>query len=496
MKLPQEKEYAGRGRQIPSIVKPFFVILFLVCIDLIAFGFAYLLAFYTRSLLSLFEAERFSGTLSLNRIFPLWWTPFVFVFFIAYERLYTYRLPFWDEARSLIKSVSVSMVIILSAVNIYELSYGFSRLKLVLFWIFAIFIFPTFRLWGKRCLSRLGWWNENVIIIGAGTAGKAVAQALNSDAHMGFNLVGFLDDSPDKIASMIEINGREYKVFGRVRNYKKFVSFLNISSVIIAIPSLRPDKLTKLANSIQKYTKQVLLIPDLKGLSLLNTELRHLFEQQMFLLKINNNLKNFVTRFFKRVSDIALSLMLFPFVVPVICLIWIMLKLDSGGPAFFVQDRLGRKGVFKCIKFRTMHQDSDKLLADHLQANPAASEEWEKYKKLRDYDPRVTKIGKWLRNTSLDELPQLFNVLKGDMSLVGPRPYMPSESKDIGDSIETILLINPGITGLWQVSGRNGLSFQHRIELDKWYILNWSLWFDIVILCKTLGVVIKRQGAY
>ncbi len=472
------------------------VISSLVFIDLFTLGSAYLFAFYTRRLFALVSPERINLQVSVIDFAYFWWTPFIFLFFIAYERLYTQRIPFWDEARGLVKAVSVSVIVILSIVTLDKSLIRFSRLTLIFFWIFSLFFFPIFRLRGKQILYRLGVWKENVIIIGAGKAGRAVAQALSMDTHLGFNLLGFLDDSAEKIATMIEIEGHEFKVFGKVKNFKKFVKFLNVSSVIIAIPSLPPAKLTKLTNTVQKYTKQVMLIPDLKGMSLLNTELCHLFAQQMFLLKINNNLKNPFNRFVKRVFDFSLSLLLLPFIVPAIGIIGALIRMDSRGPAFFVQDRLGKKGTFKCLKFRTMHLNAEELLTRHLESSPAASEEWEKYKKLRSYDPRVTRVGKFLRKTSLDELPQLFNVLKGEMSLVGPRPYLPQEKDDIRESIDTILLINPGISGLWQVSGRNELTFEDRIKLDTWYILNWSVWFDIVIIFKTLGVVLKRQGAY
>lgn len=472
------------------------VISSLVFIDLFTLGSAYLLAFYARRLFALVAPEITNLQVSVIDFAYFWWTPFIFLFFIAYERLYTQRIPFWNEARGLVKAVSVSVIVILSIVTLDKSLIRFSRLTLIFFWIFSLFFFPIFRLRGKQILYRLGIWKENVIIVGAGKAGRAVAQALSIDTHLGFNLLGFLDDSDEIIATMIEIEGHEFKVFGKVKNFKKFVKFLNVSSVIIAIPSLPPAKLTKLTNTVQKYTKQVMLIPDLKGMSLLNTELCHLFAQQIFLLKINNNLKNPFNRFVKRAFDFSLSLLLLPFIVLAIGIIGTLIRMDSRGPAFFVQDRLGKKGTFKCLKFRTMYLNAEELLARHLESSAAASEEWEKYKKLRSYDPRVTRVGRFLRKTSLDELPQLFNVLKGEMSLIGPRPYLQEEKKDIGDNIDTILLINPGISGLWQVSGRNELTFEDRIKLDTWYILNWSLWFDIVIIFKTLGVVLKRQGAY
>jgi len=479
-----------------SRVKSLTVVLSLVLIDLLAFGLSFLLAFYARMLYAVMAPEIISHHLTMVSFGKFWWAPLIFILFLSYESLYTQRLPFWDETRKLSKAVTVAFILLLSIITLSKASGSVSRLMVIFLWIFGLFLFPLSRLYGKKILYRLGLWRENIIIIGAGKAGRVVAKALIRDSHMGFNLIGFLDDSPEKIATTTKIEGRKYKIFGKVRHFSRFVNFLNISSVVIAIPSLPPDRLTKLTNTIQKHAKQILLIPDLKGLSLLNSELCHLFAQQMFLLKINNNLKSPFNRCIKRGSDIILSLLLLPVVTPIIGFIWLLIKLDSRGPAFFVQERLGKNGTFKCLKYRTMHMNSDELLQKHLESSPKVAEEWQRYKKLRSHDPRVTRVGKFLRKTSLDELPQLFNVLKGEMSLVGPRPYLPHEKKDLRESIDTILLINPGISGLWQVSGRNELTFEDRIKLDTWYILNWSLWFDIVMLFKTLGVVLKRQGAY
>jgi Undecaprenyl-phosphate galactose phosphotransferase WbaP len=175
----------------------------------------------------------------------------------------------------------------------------------------------------------------------------------------------------------------------------------------------------------------------------------------------------------------------------------LLIKLDSRGSVFFIQGRMGRnRSTFKCIKFRTMFIDGDVRLRDYLESNKAAKDEWGKFAKLRSFDPRVTRVGNFLRKLSLDELPQLFNVLLGQMSLVGPRPYLPQERKEIGKDPDLILETPPGISGLWQVSGRSELSFNERVALDTWYIRNWSLWLDAVILLKTFKAVLTGKGAY
>ncbi|MDB5490282.1 MAG: UDP-phosphate galactose phosphotransferase [Micavibrio sp.] len=168
----------------------------------------------------------------------------------------------------------------------------------------------------------------------------------------------------------------------------------------------------------------------------------------------------------------------------------------DGGPAFFGHTRLGQGGkTFKCWKFRSMDINSAQILKDLLARDPAARAEWEKDFKLRN-DPRITKIGHFIRKTSIDELPQLFNVLRGEMSLVGPRPIVSDEIHYYGDHIADYYAVKPGITGLWQVSGRNDVSYEERVELDTRYVRHWSFWNDISILFKTVGVIACRKGAY
>lgn len=423
--------------------------------------------------------------------------PVTFLIFLAYEQLYVKRLSLWDEIRELIKAVVASLVIILAITTLGKLTQHISRLTILLLGMYSIALYPIFRVTGKKLLYKMGLWKENLVIIGAGKAGREIAKGIDSERHLGYNIIGFLDDDIRKIGKVIVVNRVKYKVFGKTRHFRKFVNLMNISTVIIAIPSFSIEALSKVTNNVQKYTKRVLLIPDLKGIALLNTELHHLFMQQLFLLKINNNLKSFFNRFIKRSSDLILSTLMVPLLLPLIAVISVLIRCDSAGPVFLIQDRIGKnKRLFKCLKFRTMQVNADEVLKSYLGSSEKALAQWSTYKKLKDYDPRLTRIGKFLRRTSLDELPQIFNVLKGEMSWFGPRPYLPNEEAEMNDCIDLILLTRPGITGLWQVSGRNDLSFKDRLKLDAWYVLNWSLWLDIVILFKTIRVVLKREGAY
>jgi undecaprenyl-phosphate galactose phosphotransferase len=360
-------------------------------------------------------------------------------------------------------------------------------------WISSLFVFPVFRLWGKRYLYTVGIWRERILIIGAGNAGKLVMEGLEREKHMGYDIIGFLDDSPQKLGK--DLYGK--KVLGDVAGFPRLISELGIRTVVIAIPSLPPEKLSVLTAEVQNYTVNTMVIPDMKGIALLNTDLSHLFIEELFLMNIKNNLKSLTNRFIKRFFDIAVSIVFMPVLLPLIGIIGIIIRLDSPGFAIYAHDRIGKLGKpFRCYKFRTMHRDAEEQLKEILNQDESIRNEWLKNWKLKD-DPRLTQVGRFLRKTSLDELPQIFNVMKGEMSLVGPRPVTGEEiERHYKEAAELCCSVLPGITGLWQISGRTNTGYEHRVRLDSWYIMNWSLWLDIAILFKTMKVVINAEGAY
>ncbi len=198
----------------------------------------------------------------------------------------------------------------------------------------------------------------------------------------------------------------------------------------------------------------------------------------------------------KRACDLLLTTLGGIVCLPLLALIAAIIKLTSRGPALFIHERIGRHGHrFKAIKFRTMVTNGDEMLTEYFAANPIAREAWRRDHKLK-HDPRVTTIGRWLRKTSLDELPQIWNVWRGEMSLVGPRPIVHEEIPKYGDDFDIYLQAVPGITGLWQVSGRNDTSYRQRVSLDVEYVATWSLWLDLKILLRTMLVVVGQRGAY
>lgn len=457
-----------------------------------------LIAFYTALSIALFLRTEVIASLMPDLpsfIFSyiyIWWIPLIFLFFIFYEGLYNSNMPFWDETRNLVKAVSLATLTAMAIVTLGRLGDEVSRIMLSGLWASAIFLFPLCRLWGKKLLYSIGLWKEMVLILGAGNSGKLSMEGLQREKHMGYYVIGFLDDDEAKKTTVI--NGK--KVFGKIKYFPRYINRLGIKTILIAMPSLSTEKLSALTSSVQNYAANTMVIPDLKGIALLNTDLMHLFYEEIFLMRIKNNLKSITNRFIKRLFDISVSLLSLPLLMPLIGIIGILIYMETHGPAIYAHDRLGKNGrLFRCYKFRTMQRDAEDRLKEILGNNEELRSEWEKNWKIKE-DPRVTKVGQFLRRTSLDELPQIFNVLKGEMSLVGPRPYLPREKHDIGKSLQIICSANPGITGLWQVSGRSNTGYEYRVKLDSWYVMNWSLWFDIVIMFKTIRVVIKMEGAY
>lgn len=466
-------------------------VLALLIIDVFAFYSSLFIAWALRAeFMSVFLPE--FPVFSYSYFFSLWWMPVIYVFFIAYESLYNNNLPFWDETLELVKSISLASVTIMVIVTLGKISEMVSRLVLLGLWASALFVFPIFRLWGKKILYSLGIWKENVLILGAGNSGRLAMEGLQREKHMGYEVVGFLDDATVKRGEII--NGK--KVFGSVRHFPKFIKELGIKTVIIAMPSLSTEELSLLTARVQNHANNTMVIPDIKGIALLNTALFHLFYEEIFMMNIRNNLKSVTNRFIKRFFEISASVILLPLLLPLVGLIVLAIKLETPGPAIYAHERMGRNGgLFRCYKFRTMQKDAEESLKELLGNNDELREEWEKNWKLK-VDPRITRIGRFLRRTSLDELPQIFNVLKGDMSLVGPRPYLPKEKGHIEKDMQVICSAKPGITGLWQVSGRSNTDYERRVRLDAWYVMNWSLWLDIVILFRTIRVVTKMEGAY
>ena len=423
----------------------------------------------------------------------IWWIFLVWIFFFYYEGLYTKRFSFWDEIKALCRVSFFSTVGVFTIVSLGKFSEEVSRTVVVLMGLIALLLLPVIRIIVKKVLRRLGLLKRRVLILGAGETGKIIVKALRKEPNYGYEVIGFVDDDPFKFGKRIE-GVKIHRGVDRVFNY---INRCNLEDIFIAMPGAGKERLQGLVNSLQHKVERIFFVPDIFGIAVLGTNLQHFFHEEAFAFEMKNNLSNPLNIFVKRCFDFTLTCLLIPLLAVPMGLIALLIRLGSTGPAMFSQERTGRNGiVFRCYKFRTMYHDAESRLDRLLAGDPLRKSEWDKNWKLND-DPRVTKIGKLLRKTSLDELPQIFNVLKGDMSLVGPRPVTKEEiSLHYKEMAELCFCVPPGITGLWQVSGRSNTSYDYRIALDSWYVRNWNLWLDIVILFKTVRIVLKREGAY
>ena len=256
-------------------------------------------------------------------------------------------------------------------------------------------------------------------------------------------------------------------------------------------------RLYTLIDEIFPLVKNISFVPETEELPVSNMEMHRLYSENLVVISVKNNLSRWYNQFLKRAFDLSVATVGTIAISPILLGIAIAIKASSPGPAFYAHRRIGKDGIyFNCYKFRSMVVDSDRRLQEYLRANPEAAKEWEETHKLK-HDPRVTKIGAFLRKTSLDELPQLFNVIRGQMSLVGPRPIVDEEVIKYDVFFSDYTMVRPGMTGLWQTSGRSDTSYSRRVRLDAWYVRNWNIWLDISLLVKTVRVVLSsRSGAY
>ncbi|UCE79310.1 MAG: undecaprenyl-phosphate galactose phosphotransferase WbaP [Nitrospiraceae bacterium] len=483
MKIDTQK--IGRLKALTEIVT-------VLLIDIISVLLIFHISVFVRTDILPFIYAGFPDELPFRNVLNIWWIFLIWIFFFYYEGLYTERFSFWDEIKSLSKVSFFSSIGIFTIVSLGKLSGEISRTVIILMGVLSLFLLPVIRINVKKFLRHVGFFKRRVIILGAGETGRLIAAALKREPNFGYAIVGFVDDDPAKLGKKID----GIKVH---RGIDKTISYINrcgVDDIFIAMPGAGKERIQGLVNTLQHKADHILVVPDIFGIAVLGTNLRHFFQEEVLAFEIENNLSKPVNTVIKKSFDLLVSIVLIPALAVPMALLSFLVKIDSKGPVIFSQRRIGKKGkLFRCYKFRTMYGDAEEKLSELLEKDPASFREWQKHWKLKD-DPRVTRIGRFLRMTSLDELPQIVNVLKGEMSLVGPRPYLPVEREDMGRHGETILLSRPGLTGLWQVSGRSETSYHHRMSLDLWYVRNWNLWLDMVILLKTIRIVLKREGAY
>lgn len=384
----------------------------------------------------------------------------IIFFLMYYERIYLFRYDFWQETQKVLKSFAIGFLMVLALLTLTKTSLEYSRLFITVYFGLGILLMPIFKRYVKKIIYSFDFFKKKVLIIG-------------------------LDEQVDILKNEFENNW----YLGQIYSQDKF------DSIIISSKDMSIQKVNLLITKYLSTNSDLYVVPYITDINFTHSNIMEYSNIRYNAIQIENKLLIKRNVWIKSLFEILVTLIIFPLFIIIHIIIALVISLDSKGTIFFKQQRLGKNdNDFICYKYRTMYENSDELLHKYLIDNPDEIEYYKEYHKYKN-DPRITKIGGILRATSLDELAQVINVLKGNMSLVGPRPYMINESDKLGNNQHFILKVKPGITGLWQVSGRNNLTFKERNELEVWYIKNWSLWADFVILIKTIKVVLSKVGA-
>ena len=459
-----------------------------IFVDYIAIILGLLSAYHLRISLSLIEV---SPHFKLEGIYTFIIVPIVFLVTLYLNGSYQIDEPYWDKVKTVFRSVTIGVIAAIVLMYTGHVTNDVSRLFVGFSYIFIMLFITVFRFISHKILNALQILYIPVLLVGAGKTAELVNKSLQRMPVSYYKIIGFVDDNPksESIATTLPCLGRFIDV-------EQVIQKTGVQNVLVCAPGLESKQLVKLINRLQLLVRKVSFVPDIFGIPASNISARGLMEEQAIVVRVQNNLAKKSNRIMKRIFDIVATVCGGILILPILAIVAILIYLDSPGPIVFGHKRVGQDGKeFPCYKFRSMVPNAQEALEIYLKENPAAREEWERDFKLKD-DPRVTRIGKFLRKTSLDELPQLWNVLIGDMSLVGPRPIVRDEIVKYGDYINDFYLVPPGITGVWQVSGRSDTTYEERVLMDSWYVHNWSVWIDIVYLLKTVLAVVKSKGAY
>lgn len=408
--------------------------------------------------------------------------------------IYGNRRPFWGDLRATFAVVLFGALVdgALFLQSRSAISWGL----VPLFWGGLAIGLSLMRHFFKIILSTAGVWDIPTILVGVGDNAYEALIAMKNDLSLGFRfdrIIGFPGRPvQDELARLAESLGVPITC-----EAADAIEDLASQGFHIVLAPQDDEMLSFLpvVDALSLHPNVFDIIPPIRGFPLSGLEVNYKFGSEILIMRPRNNLARWGARALKRAVDIVLAFAMLVILSPLMG--WIAWKIwRSGSTPLFRHQRVGRGGkLFYCLKFQSMVPNASQALAELLDRDPDARAEWAETFKLRD-DPRVTPLGKFLRKTSLDELPQLLNVLKGEMSLTGPRPIVVDELKFYGTYIPYYYQVAPGITGLWQISGRSDIDYPRRVFLDTWYVKNWSLWYDFVILIKTIMTVLYRSGAY
>jgi Undecaprenyl-phosphate galactose phosphotransferase WbaP len=416
--------------------------------------------------------------------------PLLFVFLAVFTAVRLYSLVGLNAPEELRRSTIATGLLIAITVQVAVFNSGaawYREWPLFLAATLSIALVPLVRAVARERFGRSPWWGYPAVIIGTGKAAQNLIREMRQDVELGLKPVAIIEDREFSA----ELDG--LPVFGTTCDPTPLRE-LWFPYMIAAANEMPQHRIIQVVRRRHLRVSGILLVQDFHALSSLHVNMRKV--GGMFALELPHEHALQYRHAIKRFADLVLTLIIGVLALPVCLAIAAAISTTSAGPVLYGQRRIGRHGQsFKAWKFRSMVVNADEALQKHLEQNTAARAEWAANQKLRD-DPRVTPVGKFLRSASLDELPQLWNILVGQMSLVGPRPIVDAEVVRYGESIELYKNVRGGLTGLWQVSGRNDTSYEERVRLDKFYVQNCSIWLDLCILFRTFGIVLLRKGAY
>ena len=428
--------------------------------------------------------------LYINHSYIYLWLPLTFMLFLAQAKAYTTMQPIIYTIRSIFYAATYGLIAYIVALYFFT-DWMAARSFFAVFWLVLLLTLYMERLMLSLWLKHSHHLYEDVIFVGAGKTAERALHYFQDDLGYRYNVIGFLDDKP--ISNKITA---KYTLLGKVSDAEKIVKNSSIQNVIITAPGMERSKLQQLITTVQPYVRNLSYVPDLIGTPMMGVEAQVLFTEEILMLHMRNNLAMRRNKIYKRIFDLICTIGGGVLILPIIAVVALLVAIDNKGNVIFAHRRIGKNGKeFPCYKFQSMVPNAQEILQDYLAKNPEARKEWEESFKLTN-DPRVTKLGAFLRKTSLDELPQLWNVIKGDMSLVGPRPIVKKEIERYGEYFREYAMVLPGITGMWQASGRSDTTYEERVSMDTWYVRNWSVWLDIMYLAKTFTAVIFGKGAY
>lgn len=415
--------------------------------------------------------------------------------FVFYNRgHYRRRIPWWSQVRYVV--ITFSIIFLMDGFTHFAVKYDFSRLWMGMSWIFSIVFVLVGRQMARVMATFLKCWKVETIVVGDKENIIETVFALHSESHTGYEVSMLVIHKGYDTFDRLELPPAYHTISfidGR-KNYTSFINKHHHAFFVIAPDSFTHFDVEKIVNILQENHVGYAVVPPVEGIGLYSATPQYFFGHDIMFLLSRQRIFSPLAKLVKRLMDIVGSIMALLLLSPLFLILFFLVRKD-GGPVFFGHKRVGKDGkLFKCWKFRTMKVNAEKELKMLLSKDAKAQEQWKTHRKLTD-DPRITSIGKWLRELSIDEFPQFWNVLKGEMSLVGPRPIQKDELVYYASKKASYTSVKPGVTGLWQVSGRSEIGYKQRVHFDLWYIENWSLWHDIVILIKTVGVLIKRVGA-